>query len=259
MNRWRWLILLLVITAAGGAYGFWRSNHPMVENARSIVSSHLGLPRRFPGKSVEERLQGTGFALGDPILLRIFKQERKLEIWRGKRGRFQLALNYDICQWSGTLGPKLREGDGQSPEGFYFASARQLNPNSSYHRAINIGFPNNYDQAQGRTGSFLMIHGACVSIGCYAMTDSGIDDIYRLVEAALKSGQKSIPIHIFPFRLTAENLAAHKESAWAAFWNNLAEGDRLFLKSGEAPQVSVCGGRYRFGKPEASCQVVMPW
>ena len=132
-------------------------------------------------------------------------------------------MSYPVCAWSGGLGPKLREGDGQAPEGYYFASAAQLKPDSSYHRAINVGFPNAYDRQLGRTGSFLMIHGNCVSIGCYAMTDAGIDDIYRAVERAMQKGQRAIAIHLFPFRLTADGLARHSAGAWRGFWNNLAE------------------------------------
>ncbi len=263
VRRWSPLLIAAALVVALGGYALWRSDLPLAENTRSVVASKLrdyfSVQRAFPGRSLEERLQAAGLAIGVPVLLRIFKEESKLEVWAEKEGRFQPVLTYDICKWSGRLGPKLREGDGQAPEGFYFASSHQLNPRSSYHRAINIGFPNAYDQAHGRTGSFLMIHGACVSIGCYAMTDAGIDDIYRLVEGALKAGQASVPIHILPFRMTAENGVRHTDSVWTDFWNNLAEGDRMFLSSGIQPRVSVCNNRYAYGETNASCQRVSAW
>jgi len=261
----RWSIALAIVVAAicGGAYFLLRSDHPLAETTRSILFSKLyayfSMQRTFPGKSLAERLQGTGFAVGEPVLIRIFKEENTLEIWLEREERFQLALTYEICAWSGRLGPKLQEGDGQTPEGFYFVSSRQLNPRSNYHRAINIGFPNAYDLAHGRTGTFLMIHGACVSIGCYAMTDASVDDIYQLAEGALNAGQASVPIHILPFRMTTENLARHKDSIWYDYWSNLAEGDRMFLGSGTSPHVSVCGGRYAFGETGASCNPVTGW
>ena len=262
-RRWALPLAIAATVVCGGVYVLLRSDHPLAETARSILASklysYLSVPRTFPGKSLEERLQGTGFAIGNPVLIRIFKEENKLEIWLEKQNRFQLALTYKICSWSGELGPKLQEGDGQAPEGFYFASSRQLNPRSNYHRAINIGFPNAFDLAHGRAGTFLMIHGACVSIGCYAMTDASVDDIYQIVEGALNTGQASVPIHILPFRMTPENLARHGGSTWSEFWNNLAEGDRIFLSSGTPPRVSVCNGRYAFGETGASCSPVTAW
>jgi murein L,D-transpeptidase YafK len=255
--------MIAIALVCAGTYIFLRSELPLVESARSMllprIYALLGLERTFAGPRIEVRLREKGFALGDPVVIRIFKEESELEIWLKKHERFQLALTYKICTWSGKLGPKLREGDGQSPEGFYFASSRQFNPRSAYHRAINIGFPNAYDVAHGRTGSFLMIHGSCVSIGCYAMTDTGIDDIYRLAEAVLGAGQASVPIHIFPFRMTPENLARHEGNIWLEYWKDLAEGDRLFLGDGIPPDVSVCGERYSFGKSDASCRPVSAW
>jgi murein L,D-transpeptidase YafK len=142
-------------------------------------------------------------------------------------------------------------------------STRQLKPDSDYHLAFNIGFPNAFDSAQGRTGSFLMVHGACVSIGCYAMTDQGIEDIYAAVESALDNGQEAVPVHIFPFRMTKARLAAAAAEPWADFWQNLAEGDRLFHATGRPPEAHACGTRYGFadadGTPPAGCTPVRAW
>jgi murein L,D-transpeptidase YafK len=214
-------------------------------------------------RPLAESLAAKGFATGQPVHLRIFKEESILEVWMERSGRYELALTYPICAWSGTLGPKLREGDKQSPEGFYLVSERQLKPDSSFHRALNVGFPNAYDSAQGRTGSFLMIHGACVSIGCYAMTDAAIEDIYLLAEQALSNGQEAVPVHIFPFRMTEERLAAAAAEPWSAFWQNLAEGDRLFQSTGQPPRAYACGSRYGFavGKEPspADCTPIEAW
>ena len=220
------------------------------------------LPQVTPMPLAERLAQG-GFAAGQPVYLRIFKEESSLEVWMERNGRFERALTYPVCAWSGSLGPKLREGDGQSPEGFYLVSKRQLKPDSSYHRAFNIGFPNAFDRAQGRTGSFLMVHGACVSIGCYAMTDAVIEEIYTLVEQALANGQEAVPVHIFPFRMTEERLAAASGEPWYGFWRNLAEGDRLFQATGQPPRAYACGSRYGFataGEPSPpDCTPVRPW
>ena len=204
------------------------------------------------------RLASGGFEPGAVVFIRIFKAESALELWLEKDGRFTLFETYPICAWSGALGPKTMEGDGQAPEGFYEVGRAQLKPDSAYHRAFNLGFPNAYDRANGRTGSFLMVHGACVSIGCYAMTDAGIAEIYALVEAALAAGQPSVAVHAFPFRMTAEALAAHADAAAAPFWADLKTGHDLFEASGQPPDAYVCAGRYAFA-PGRGCARITPW
>jgi murein L,D-transpeptidase YafK len=147
-----------------------------------------------------------------PILVRIFKEEAELDVWKqDNSGRFALLRTYPICRWSGELGPKIKQGDRQAPEGFYTISPGQMNPNSSYYLAINTGFPNAYDRANGRTGAFLMIHGDCASAGCYAMTDEQIAEIYALAREAFFGGQKSFQLEAFPFRMTPLNMARHAE------------------------------------------------
>jgi murein L,D-transpeptidase YafK len=239
------------------------SDDTYAETARSFLATKLpevfGRFRKLNERPIKDRIAEAGFQPGQPVLIRIFKQENTLELWMNRSGQLELAMSYPICTWSGNLGPKLREGDRQSPEGYYLVSANNLNPNSSYHRAINIGFPNSYDIALNRTGTFLMIHGSCVSIGCYAMTDAVIDDVYNLVASALAHGQTDIPIHVFPFRLTDENLSRHDRSPWIDFWKNLAEGDRIFLATRLPPQVSVCGNRYFFGSADKNCAKVTSW
>lgn len=185
---------------------------------------------------------------GNQVFIRIFKQEHVLELWTKVKNskKFTLYKSYEICTWSGSLGPKLKEGDGQSPEGFYTVGNRQLKPDSSYHRAFNIGFPNEYDKAKGRTGSFIMVHGNCVSIGCYAMTDKLIEEIYYLAESALKAGQNKFSVHIFPFRMNDANLLKNKNNKWLSFWKNLKEGHDLFEQSHTPPRVSITDKNYSF-------------
>ncbi len=213
------------------------------------------------------------FGMGDPVFVRIFKQEGQLELWLKKSGRYSLYKTFPICKWSGRLGPKLKEADYQSPEGFYSVSAKQLNPRSNYYRAFNVGYPNAFDRQNGRTGGLVMVHGACKSVGCFAMTDRGIEEIYGFVDAALRAGQKEIPVHIFPFRLTEANIARETGSGgwlsfvsgggsyqqWAGFWKNLKEGYDIFEKSGEPPVAFACGDHYEFDNGSASCRRVAGW
>ena len=196
-----------------------------------------------------------------PILVRIYKQESTLEIWKQDRtGRFVLLNTYPICKYSGKLGPKIAQGDRQAPEGFYDITPDQMNPNSSEYLAFNIGFPNAFDRSLGRTGSFLMVHGGCRSVGCYAMTDPAMEEIYGLVYEAFRGGQEKVQVQAFPFRMTAENLARHVEDPNAPFWEMLKVGSDAFLATGRPPTVAVCNQRYVFNPvvtddldPNASC------
>ncbi|MBL4759104.1 MAG: murein L,D-transpeptidase [Rhizobiales bacterium] len=188
-----------------------------------------------------------GMTQDAPIMLRIFKQESQLEVWKmSETGRYAQLASYPVCQWSGVLGPKLQEGDRQAPEGFYPVSQGQMNPWSSYYLSFNMGFPNRFDRALGRTGSNLMIHGACSSAGCYSMTDDIIADIYSLAREAFIGGQEAFQIQAFPFRMTQENMEIHQEHPDFAFWQNLKIGYDAFNATGFPPKVTVCGGTYVF-------------
>lgn len=195
---------------------------------------------------LQAALARRGLTLGRPILVRIFKTSGELEVWVQKRDTFALFKTYDICSFSGTLGPKQRVGDEQSPEGFYQVAARQLNPHSLYHLSFDLGYPNAYDRAHGRTGSALMVHGACESIGCYAMTNTGIEEIYTLADAALRQGQTAFQVQAFPFRMTKRNLAHHRGSPWLSFWQNLRQGYRYFQRQRVPPKVGVSDASYVF-------------
>src|SRR5262250_174393 len=192
-------------------------------------------------------LEQKGMAKESPILARIFKEESELEIWKqDNSGRFALLKTYPICRWSGELGPKFKTGDRQAPEGYYAITPGLMNPDSSQYLAINTGFPNSYDRANGRTGAFLMIHGGCSSSGCYAMTDEQIAEIYALAREAFFGGQKSFQLQAYPFRMTPINMARHRHSPHMAFWKMIKEGYDHFEVTHLEPQVDVCEKRYVF-------------
>jgi murein L,D-transpeptidase YafK len=182
-----------------------------------------------------------------PILVRIFKEEAELEVWKqDAEGKFALLKTYPICRWSGELGPKVKEGDRQAPEGFYTITPGQMNPNSNYYLAFNLGFPNAYDKANDRTGAFLMVHGDCSSAGCYAMTDEQIQEIYALGRDSFLGGQKSFQVQAYPFRMTPLNMARHRNSPHMAFWRMIKEGNDHFEATKAEPHVDVCEKRYVF-------------
>ena len=206
----------------------------------------------------DRRLAEKGMTAGSPIMIRIFKRESALELWMQRDGRFELFATYAICFWSGRLGPKLREGDKQAPEGLYSVGLEQLNEKGRHPRSFDIGFPNTFDRAFARTGSYIFVHGGCTSVGCFAMTNPVMDEIYALSERALREGQDRIEVHTFPFRMTDANLAAHAESPWRTFWLNLKEAYDAFERTRLPPRVSVCNRRYIVrdgGRPE---EVVPP-
>ena len=192
-------------------------------------------------------LKAKNMAKDSPILMRIFKEESELEVWKqDDSGRFALFRSYPICRFSGELGPKIKTGDRQAPEGFYTITPGLMNPNSSQYLAINTGFPNAYDRANGRTGSFLMIHGGCSSAGCYAMTDEQMAEIYALAREAFFGGQASFQLQAYPFRMTPLNLARHRDSPHMAFWRMLKEGHDHFEVTHLQPRIVVCEKRYIF-------------
>ncbi len=192
-------------------------------------------------------LQQKNMPKDSPILVRLFKEESELEVWKqDTSGRYELLKVYPICRWSGDLGPKVKEGDRQAPEGFYAITPGLMNPNSSYYLAINTGFPNAFDRANGYTGNFLMIHGDCSSRGCYAMTDEQIGEIYSLGREAFLGGQKEFQLQAYPFRMTPANMARHRNNPNMAFWKMIKVGDDHFLVSHQEPKVDVCEKHYVF-------------
>ena len=208
----------------------------------------------IPGRAMKElspqmlaTLHQKNMPQDSPLLIRVFKEESELEVWKqDTSGRYALLKIYPICRWSGDLGPKVKEGDRQAPEGFYPITPGLMNPNSNYYLAINTGFPNAYDRANNRHGAFLMIHGDCSSRGCYAMTDEEIGEIYSLARESFLGGQKEVQLQAYPFHMTPANLARHRNNPNLAFWQMIKEGDDHFQVSHLEPKINVCERRYVF-------------
>ena len=195
-----------------------------------------------------------GMFKSDPMLVRLYKKESELEVWKkGVDGEYAHLKTFPICRWSGQLGPKRKEGDRQAPEGFYSVTPGQMNPNSAYYLSFDTGYPNAYDRAHDGTGSALMVHGTCSSRGCYAMTDEGIAEIYALARESFSGGQKSFQFQSYPFRMTAENLAKFRKDPNMPFWQNLKEGSDTFEITKRETKVAVCGGRYAFNTVGGGC------
>jgi murein L,D-transpeptidase YafK len=183
-----------------------------------------------------------------PVLIRSYKKEAELEIWKmTSEGRYALLKTYPICRWSGQLGPKKVEGDMQVPEGFYTIEPGQLNPNSHYYLAFNVGYPNAYDRAYGRTGGSVMVHGVCSSAGCFSMTDEQVADIYAIARDALRGGQREIQLQSYPFRMTPENMTKYRLDPNIGFWKELKKGSDHFEVTKTEPSVVICGKHYVFG------------
>lgn len=219
---------LLLLVLPGCLFGPHRSMAPLPEETKA-------------------ELAAKGLSIGAPLYVRVFKLENEMEVWlKNAAGTYTLFRTYPICNWSGDLGPKIKEGDQQAPEGFYVVNARQMNPNSNYYLSFNLGFPNAYDRAHGYSGSLLMVHGGCRSAGCYAITDDAIKELFILAREAFTAGQRDFPVHAFPFRLTAESLEQRKGHQWEAFWRNLKEGYDRFEASRRPPVVGVENRRYVF-------------
>lgn len=232
-NGLLWLVLCAAIIAAG-VHFFW----PIPQDKTVFLPEEKPAPvTPLPPKVIHP---------GDRLFIRILKAEDKLELWSSTGNKpYELYKTWTICAWSGGLGPKRKEGDGKSPEGFYATNKGLLNPRSRYHLAFNIGYPNAFDRANGYTGSFIMVHGNCVSAGCYAMTDAGIEEIYALVAQALNSGQQSVPVHIFPFAMSDENMRRAAKWPDYAFWRSLKPGYDYFEKNHRLPIINVENRRYR--------------
>ncbi len=197
---------------------------------------------------LEKIMQDKKIKKGAQIYIRVFKLEKELELWAKKELTYVLLKTYPICRYSGKLGPKQRSGDKQAPEGIYVLTKKSLHPNSRYHLALNIQYPNRYDRRHKRTGSNIMIHGRCSSTGCFAMGDSQIEEIYKIVKETFDKGKKFIYVAIYPFRLNKKNLTLYKNTYWYDFWLNLKTGYDMFEETRVPPFVGIKNKRYVFQK-----------
>lgn len=195
-------------------------------------------------KLMEEK----GMRKEDPILIRAFKEDNTLEIWkRDKTNKYALLKSYNLCAWGGTIGPKIVEGDKMSPEGFYQITPGRMNPRSSFFLSMDLGYPNAFDRAHNRTGSYVMIHGNCTaSAGCFVLTDNQVQEVYAIAREALAGGQSSIQVQAYPFRMTAMNLAKHRRNPNMAFWRMIKQGYDHFEVTHLEPKVDVCDKKYVF-------------
>ena len=195
-----------------------------------------------------------GVSRNAPTLLRAYKKEAELEVWKQKAdGSYVYVKTFPMCRWSGQLGPKSREGDRQVPEGFYAITPGQMNPNSNYYLSFNIGYPNAYDRAHGASGGLIMVHGACSSAGCFSMTDEQIAEIYAIARESFAGGQRAIQMQSMPFKMTAENLAKHRLDPNMPFWRQLKKGADMFDVSKQEPSVGLCGRNYGFNLGVDAC------
>ena len=178
-------------------------------------------------------------------LIRIFKQEHELEVWKSRNNVYELQNTYTICKFSGILGPKHREGDKQAPEGFY-----SIHKSSMLHEhRMDIGYPNSFDKYHGYTGGYIQIHGSCSSVGCFAMTNKYILEINKQIRGSLNKGQKEIQVHSYPFRMTEENISKYSMDKNWSFWDQLKRGYDVFNQSKKDLDISVSNGKYIINGP----------
>ena len=248
--RWVWSFALIcrsliraLITSAALAAGVLLAG---CNSDEISLANNAKANQPVPPKLVAD-MAAKDMDLQSPMLVRLFKQEAELEVWKQDRsGRFALLKTYPICRWSGDLGPKVREGDRQAPEGFYSISPGQMNPQSAYYLSFNTGYPNAFDKALGRSGSQLMVHGDCSSRGCYAMTDEQIAEIYSLGRESFFGGQRAFQLQAYPFKMTPLNMAKHRNNQNMPFWKMIKEGYDHFEVTRQEPKVDFCEKKYVF-------------
>ena len=193
------------------------------------------------------------------IYVRIFKDERILEVWtkRNVDETYKKVCDYEFCASSGKLGPKRQEGDLQIPEGFYYID--RFNPNSNFFLSLGINYPNKSDMilgVKGDLGGDIFIHGGCVTVGCIPITDDKIMEIYWLAVQAKSNGQEKIPVHIFPSKLDSTSLSRLKNrfqqsEGLIQFWSNLKIGYDWFVEHGNIPEITVDRqGVYHFSEQQ---------
>lgn len=218
------------------------------EYKRLASEGKLPLPGTPDLSRLDERLAASHVTRDASIMIRIFKAESELEVWMTTNtGAYTRFATYPVCFWSGTLGPKLKEGDRQAPEGFYTVTLPQAyREGTRWPVALDLGFPNTLDKLSARTGSAILIHGGCASIGCFAMTNPVNEELDKLVLRSLNAGQTYVQIHVFPFRMTSENFNRYDIPEWRDFWRNLKEGHDLFERTHRPPRISVCDNSYGF-------------
>src|SRR5271155_5420390 len=252
LTPWRKRLFALSFAVSVGAFTAACEDAIDANSGRSLQA--------IPAQTLAQ-MDKIGTTAAAPVLIRSYKQEAEFEIWKmNSQGQYALLKTFPMCRWSGQLGPKVREGDHQVPEGFYTITPGQMNPNSAYYLSFNVGYPNAFDRAWDRTGGTIMVHGICSSAGCYSMTDEQIAEIYAIARESFNGGQREIQMQSYPFKMTAENLAKHRLDPNIDFWKQLKNGSDHFEVTKTETPVLVCGKRYVFGahaegevSPRAPC------
>ncbi len=191
------------------------------------------------------------------VYIRVFKFEKELELWgrNSNSDRFIKIKTFEVCATSGKLGPKRKQGDLQIPEGFYHID--RFNPSSNFYLSMGINYPNKSDRILGvksSLGGDIFIHGDCVTIGCVPITDDLIKELYVYCVEAKSQGQNSIPVTIFPAKLTAVKYAALKDKAEnnrdnLNLWKSLKKGFDLFDENRKLPSIQFLpSGQYQVSK-----------
>ncbi len=249
MSKFLFIIIALTLSACI-PQKYMHSYTPPEPTHKINTNVKLDELRKKNFSVIRTQMAMKGLGIENPMLIRAFKSEMKMEIWvkSSYSKRYKLFKAYDICNKSGVLGPKLQEGDKQTPEGFYDVKPHRLNPNSKYFLSFNIGFPNEYDRALGRTGSNIMVHGNCVSEGCFAMTDAQMAEIYLIIEQNFKHGNEVVPMHLYPFRMSDENMSIRKNSKWLPFWENIKQGYDYFETHRIPASARAHDGHYAFNQ-----------
>lgn len=247
-----YLILIFGICIMSNAQNSFRTEQKKYSRVRdAYTEKEAGLKILLSEKGIEEN--------NFEIFLRAFKLEDTLEVWIKNKNddRYILFKKYRICSRSGTVGPKRKQGDGQVPEGFYKINV--FNPVSNFHLSMGVNYPNGSDRKlsdASSPGGDIYIHGSCVTIGCIPITDDKIKELYILAVEAKSNGQKTIPVHIFPFRLTDDNIDVvqkkyPEKEELISFWENLAPGYKYFEDNRDIPNITIASdGTYQIS-PDA--------
>lgn len=241
----RFLLLTAAVLLVAAAA---RSSAPAPEPNPAFRVNQLRFPRVRAAYAVNQSathalLRRNGLAPERlELFVRAFKVGRRVEAWGRNQGQGQFVLlrTFRLAGTSGTLGPKRQAGDGQIPEGFY--TINRFNPDSKYHLSLGLDYPNAADQLRAGSldpGNDIFLHGSDETIGCLPITDAGIRELYVLAVEARSGGQVSIPVHIFPFELTDENLALRMASPHFPFWQQLAPAYQVFERTHALPAVAI--------------------
>ena len=194
----KFLILFLLVCTANNLFAqttYANVQKPIGKLSEIFAKAEDSLKKQFAQKKLQWPV--------NELYVRSFKYDRLLEVWVKTEDKetFKLFKTYKVCMQSGSMGPKRFEGDYQVPEGFYYIN--EFNPNSNYHLALGLNYPNVSDKMLSdslRPGNGIYIHGNCVSTGCIAISDTPIEELYVLANSVKEQGQDFIPVHVFPIK-----------------------------------------------------------